>query len=68
MVPPVNIGPRSTPSYEALATSAVRRRSATAPRLFAGQRDDAFFVDLGSIFDLAGLRPFNSLHAIPLPD
>ena len=36
-------------------------------KVFAGQRDDAFFVDLGSIFDLAGLRPFNSLHAIPLP-
>ena len=35
-------------------------------KLFAGQRDDPFFVDLGSIFDLAGLRPFNALHAIPL--
>jgi hypothetical protein len=34
--------------------------------VFAGQRDDPFFVDLGSIFDLAGLRPFNSLHLIPL--
>jgi len=36
--------------------------------VFAGQRDDPFYVDLGSIFDLAGLRPFNSLHDIPLPD
>jgi hypothetical protein len=36
-------------------------------KLFAGQRDDAFFVDLGSIFDLAGLRPFNPAHAISLP-
>jgi hypothetical protein len=35
--------------------------------VFAGQRDDPFFVDLGSIFDLAGLRPLNELHAIPLP-
>ena len=35
--------------------------------MFAGQRDDPFFVDLGSIFDLAGLRPFNPLHLIPLP-
>ena len=40
---------------------------ADGTKVFAGQRDDAFFVDLGSIFDLAGLRPFNSLHAIPLP-
>jgi hypothetical protein len=35
--------------------------------VFAGQRDDPFFVDLGSIFDLAGLRPLNPFHAIPLP-
>ena len=35
-------------------------------KLFAGPRDDPFFVDLGSIFDLAGLRPFNAAHLIPL--
>jgi uncharacterized protein DUF4331 len=64
--PPDNIGPRSTPNYDALASAAVT----TLPggvTVFAGQRDDPFFVDLGSIFDLAGLRPFNPLHAIPLP-
>ncbi len=64
-VPPVNIGPRSTPDYEALAGTAVKTLG-NGTKLFAGQRDDAFFVDLGSIFDLAGLRPFNGLHAIPL--
>ena len=67
MVPPANIGPRSTPAYEALAPPAVKTL-ADGTKVFAGQRDDAFFVDLGSIFDLAGLRPFNSLHAIPLAD
>ena len=36
-------------------------------KVFAGQRDDPFFVDLGSVFDLAGLRPFNPFHLIPLP-
>src|SRR5215468_7815404 len=36
-------------------------------RVFAGQRDDPFFVDLGSVFDLLGLRPFNAAHVIPLP-
>jgi hypothetical protein len=65
-VPPANIGPRSTADYAALSASAVRKLS-NGTRLFAGQRDDAFFVDLGSIFDLAGLRPFNTLHAAPLP-
>jgi Domain of unknown function (DUF4331) len=64
--PPANIGPRSTPDYAGLAGAAVKKLS-NGTRLFAGQRDDAFFVDLGSIFDLAGLRPFNTLHALPLP-
>jgi hypothetical protein len=63
--PPVNIGPRSTPNYSALAAAAVT----TLPdgtKVFAGQRDDPFYVDLGSVFDLAGLRPFNPFHVIPL--
>ncbi len=35
--------------------------------MFAGQRNDGFFVDLGSIFDLGDLRPFQNLHLIPSP-
>ncbi len=64
--PPDNIGPRSTPNYEALAASAVYSLPGGI-KVFAGQRDDPFFVDLGSVFDLAGLRPFNPAHLIPLP-
>lgn len=63
--PPVNVGVRSTPDYAKLAAEAVR----TLPRglrVFAGQRADAFHVDLGSIFDLGALRPFNEAHAFPL--
>jgi Domain of unknown function (DUF4331) len=63
-VPPANIGPRSNPSYDALQGVA----SVDGGRkVFAGPRDDPFFVDLGSIFDLGGLRPFNTFHVIPLP-
>ena len=36
-------------------------------RVFAGQRAEGFYVDLGSIFDLATLRPFENLHLIPTP-
>jgi hypothetical protein len=64
--PPVNIGPRSTPNYGALAEAAVSELPGGI-KAFAGQRDDPFYVDLGSVFDLAGLRPFNALHDIPLP-
>jgi Domain of unknown function (DUF4331) len=64
--PPVNIGPRSTPSYDTLAAEAVKELPGGI-KVFAGQRDDPFYVDLGSVFDLAGLRPFNMFHLLPLP-
>ncbi len=64
--PPVNIGPRSTPDYVTLANGAIHDLD-SAGTFFAGQRDEAFFVDLGSIFDLAALRPVQSLHLIPTP-
>ncbi len=35
--------------------------------VFAGQRAEGFYVDLGSIFDLADLRPFQNLHLIATP-
>jgi hypothetical protein len=61
--PPVNVGPRSTPNYEEnLGKPAVHRLGLRS--VFAGQRADAFHVDLGSIFDLGTLRPFQGLHAI----
>ena len=62
---PANIGPRSTPNYATLAAGGVHAVK-NHTKVFAGPRDDAFFVDLGSIFDLGGLRPFNNLHVIPL--
>ena len=34
--------------------------------MFAGQRNDGFYADLGAIFDLADLRPFQTLHMAPM--
>jgi hypothetical protein len=62
--PPCNIGPRSTPNYSALGAAAVHTLGGGRV-VFAGQRNDPFFVDLGSIFDLGDLRPFQNLHLIP---
>src|SRR5215471_8495421 len=58
--PPCNIGPLSTPDYPALAGAAVHRLGGGG-KVFAGQRAEGFYVDLGSIFDLANLRPFQQL-------
>jgi uncharacterized protein DUF4331 len=59
--PPCNIGPLSTPNYASLATSAVHDLG-RGIRVFAGQRAEGFYVDLGAIFDLGDLRPFEQLH------
>ena len=63
---PANIGPRSTPNYATLMGMAIYDLPGGG-KVFAGQSDDPFYVDLGSVFDLAGLRPFNPAHVIPLP-
>jgi hypothetical protein len=64
--PPVNVGTRSTPDYRTLSDQA--EHHVGGRKVFAGQRADAFHVDLGSIFDLGALRPFNSAHLISMPD
>jgi hypothetical protein len=58
LVPPVNIGSKSTPNYAALADAAIYSTGTGANeiKVFAGQTDDPFFVDLGSVFDLLSLR------------
>jgi hypothetical protein len=60
--PPCNIGPLSTPNYAtALAAPAIHTLS-DGSLVFAGQRAEGFYVDLGSIFDLGNLRPFQNLN------
>jgi hypothetical protein len=55
MTPPDNIGPRSTPNYHDLAAKGVQQLS-DGTTVFAGQRDDAFFGDVGAVFDLVAIR------------
>jgi len=64
--PPARIGPRSTPSYETLANAAIHSLDGGL-KVFAGQRDESFFVDLGAIFDLGTSRPLQEFHLIPTP-
>ena len=53
--PPNNIGPRSTPNYNALAQKGIVSFGGGS-KAFAGQRDDPFFGDIGAIFDLVAIR------------
>src|SRR2546430_10996769 len=52
--------------YVSLANAAVQDLG-DGVKTFAGQRGEGFYVDLGSIFDLGALRPFQNLHLIPTP-
>jgi hypothetical protein len=64
LVPPCNIGPLSTPTYTDLVEAAIaHNRAATGINVFAGQRAEGFYVDLGAVFDLGDLRPFEAAHA-----
>jgi hypothetical protein len=76
-VAPANIGPRSfgagaadqateMAAYQKVANQAIKPLPGGG-MVFAGPRKDAFFADLGSIFDLVALRPLQNLHAIPTP-
>ena len=55
--PPCNVGRNSIPDYAPLTAEAVHPLG-SGSYVFAGQRADGFYVDLGSIFDLGDLRPF----------
>jgi uncharacterized protein DUF4331 len=52
---PSNVGPRTMPDYEALAAQGIYDLGGGA-RVFAGQRDDPFYIDLGAVFDTLNLR------------
>jgi hypothetical protein len=60
--PPCNVGVLSTPDYEAnLGRPAVHSLD-HGIKVFAGQRAEEFYVDLGSIFDLGNLRPLEEAN------
>jgi hypothetical protein len=54
-VVPSNVGPRTMPDYESLAAQGIYDLDDGA-RVFAGQRDDPFYIDLGAVFDTLNLR------------
>ena len=67
VVPPNNIGPRSIstsvglnqPSYATVRQSAVTNAAggnSAGEQIFCGPSEDPFFIDLGAVFDLAGVR------------
>jgi hypothetical protein len=52
---PSNVGPRTMPDYTALVQQGTYDLDGGG-RVFAGQRDDPFYIDLGAVFDTLNLR------------
>lgn len=55
-MPPSNIGERTTPNYEAVLGQPAVYTLSSGGRVFTGQRDDGFYIDLGAAFDTLALR------------
>jgi hypothetical protein len=52
---PSNVGPATMPNYQQLADEGTYTLDGGI-RVFAGQRDDPFYIDLGAVFDTLNLR------------
>jgi len=53
---PSNVGPATMPNYAALAAQGIYSDDANEIRVFAGQRAETFYIDLGAVFDTLNLR------------
>lgn len=58
--PPSNIGSRATPNYEQNLARAAIYDLPNGGKVFAGQRDEGFYIDVGGIFDGINLRSIGS--------
>ena len=54
--PPSNIGPRVTPNYEQNLGQPAVYNLPGGSKVFAGQRDEYFYIDVGGVFDALNLR------------
>ena len=52
---PSNVGPRTMPDYASLAAQGTYDLG-NGIKVFAGQREDPFYIDLGGVFDTLNLR------------
>jgi hypothetical protein len=61
---PSNVGPRTMPSYDALARQGLYNLG-SGIRVFAGTVDDPFYIDLGGAFDTLNFRSGASGPGVP---
>jgi hypothetical protein len=65
---PSNVGPATMPDYPALAAQGIYTDQQSGIRVFAGQRAETFYIDLGAVFDTLNLRRYLPLLTGPGED
>lgn len=62
--PPNNIGERTTPNYENVLARQAVYPLPNGGRVFAGQRDEGFYIDVGGVFDTLKLKSIGTTGGI----
>lgn len=62
--PPANIGPRTTPNYETNLGQPAVYNLPGGGKVFAGTRDEYFYIDVGGVFDTLNLRSIGATGGV----
>jgi Domain of unknown function (DUF4331) len=62
--PPNNIGERTTPNYETVLAQPAVYPLPNGGRVFAGQRDEGFYIDVGGVFDTLKLKSIGATGGV----
>jgi hypothetical protein len=64
VTPPNNIGERTTPDYEAALAQPAVYPLPNGGKVFAGQRDEGFYIDVGGVFDTLKLKSIGATGGV----
>ena len=64
LAPPNNIGERTTPNYEVALGQPAVYALPNGGRVFAGQRDEGFYIDVGGAFDTLKLKSIGATGGV----
>lgn len=64
IVPPNNIGERTTPNYENTLGQPAVYSLPNGGKVFAGQRDEGFYIDVGGVFDTLKLKSIGATDGV----
>jgi len=64
LTPPNNIGERTTPNYETTLGQAAVHSLPNGGKVFAGQRDEGFYIDVGGVFDTLKLKSIGATDGV----